>query len=202
LPSEKSAERHERAEAMFIISRFLFLNMYEVEVKVKASHAEIKEDLQKSGAVFEKTEEQHDIYFNSHERDFSKTDEALRIRSVDGEGEITYKGKKMDTVSKTRPEYNSPADAQEMTNILLALGYFVSGAVKKTREVYRWNDLVIGLDTVETLGEFVEVESGLKITDKNEIQAETKRIFNFLQKYGLSEKDSITTSYLEMVLGK
>jgi adenylyl cyclase CyaB, putative len=187
---------------MFIISRFLFLNMYEVEVKVKASHAEIKEDLQRSGAVFEKTEEQHDIYFNSHERDFSKTDEALRIRSVDGEGEITYKGKKMDTISKTRPEYNSPADAQEMTNILLALGYFVSGAVKKTREVYRWDDLVIGLDTVETLGEFVEVESGLKITEKNEIQAETKRIFNFLQKYGLSEKDSITTSYLEMVLGK
>jgi adenylyl cyclase CyaB, putative len=187
---------------MFIISHSLFLNMYEVEVKVKAPHAEMKEDLIRSGAVFEGTEEQHDIYFNSHERDFSKTDEALRIRSVNGAGEITYKGKKIDTVSKTRPEYNSQADAQEMTNILLALGYFVSGAVKKRRDVYRWNNFVIGLDTVDTIGEFIEVESDLKISDKAEIQTEVDRIFDFLKKYGLSKEDSITTSYLEMVLEK
>jgi len=176
--------------------------MYEVEVKVKVSHDRIKSDLLSLGAVFSGVEEQNDLYFNSHERDFSKTDEALRIRNANGLGEITYKGKKMDAVSKTRKEYNSPVDAGEMKEILLALGYFVSGAVCKKREIYIWNDFTIGFDTVEGLGEFVEVESLKKLSEKSEIQTEVVRIFDFLKKYGLSESDSITASYLEMVLGK
>ncbi|WNY23290.1 hypothetical protein MmiHf6_05950 [Methanimicrococcus hongohii] len=177
--------------------------MYEVEVKVRMPHAEMKNDLIESGAVFSGTEEQKDTYFNSPDRDFAKTDEALRIRNVNGEGELTYKGKKIDKVSKTRPEYNSPVDADEMEQILLALGYFVSGAVNKRREVYKWNRFTIGFDDVEGLGEFVEVESDLRdASSGTEIQNEVKRIFEFLGKYGLSEKDSITTSYLEMVLEK
>ncbi|MDV0444533.1 hypothetical protein MmiAt1_00590 [Methanimicrococcus sp. At1] len=175
--------------------------MYEIEVKVKIPHAGIKEDLIQNGAVFTGAEDQSDIYFNSPTRDFAKTDEALRIRSVNGEGEITYKGKKIDTVSKTRPEYNSPVDPIEMKEILLALGYFVSGAVIKRREIYEWDGFIIGLDTVEGLGEFVEVESVLRdADDKASIDKEVCRIFEFLNKYGISEQDSITTSYLELVL--
>lgn len=176
--------------------------MYEVEVKVKVSHDKIKQDILSQGAVYVETEEQNDIYFNSHERDFSKTDEALRIRNVNGLGEITYKGKKIDTVSKTRPEYNSPVNASEMKEILLALGYFASGVVNKKREIYHWNNFAIGFDTIEDLGEFVEVESLKNLSDKSEIQIEINRIFEFLQKYGLNQSDSITTSYLEMVLEK
>ncbi|MDL2260981.1 class IV adenylate cyclase [Methanimicrococcus sp. OttesenSCG-928-J09] len=175
--------------------------MFEVEVKVRVPHDKIKQDLIQKGAEFAGAEEQNDIYFNSAERDFAQTDEALRIRSVNGAGEITYKGKKIDTVSKTRPEYNSPVDADEMENILTALGYFVSGAVKKRREIYNWNNFIIGFDVVENLGEFVEVESNLRdASDKTEIQNEIDRIFEFLGNYGLSKEDSITTSYLEMVL--
>ncbi|MDR0767771.1 MAG: class IV adenylate cyclase [Methanosarcinales archaeon] len=177
--------------------------MYEIEVKVKMPHAEMKKDLIESGAVFSGTEEQKDTYFNSPGRDFAKTDEALRIRSVNGKGEVTYKGKKIDTVSKTRAEYTSSIDVGEMKEILLALGFFVSGAVSKRREVYKWNNFAIGFDEVEGLGEFVEVETDLRDgADQSEIQSEVKRIFEFLGKYGLSERDSITTSYLEMVLEK
>lgn len=175
--------------------------MFEVEVKVRVPHDEMKKDLISKGAEFAGAEEQKDTYFNSRERDFAQTDEALRIRSVNGEGEITYKGKKIDTVSKTRPEYNSPVNAEEMENILIALGYFVSGAVNKRREIYNWNKFIIGFDAVEGLGEFVEVESNLRdASDKAEIQKEVDRIFEFLGNYGISRKDSITTSYLEMVL--
>ena len=175
--------------------------MYEIEVKVKMPHAKIKEDLIKKGAVFSKTEQQRDTYFNSPLRDFAKTDEALRIRAVNGAGEITYKGKKMDTVSKTRPEYNSPADEREMKKILTALGFFVSGAVNKSREIYLWDNFVIGFDTVDGLGEFIEVESAIREeANPNEIQTEIDRIFDFLSEYGIIRKDSITKSYLEMVL--
>ena len=177
--------------------------MYEIEVKVKVQHSEIKDRMIRNGAVFIDAEEQNDIYFNSPMRDFSKTDEALRIRSVNGKGEITYKGKKIDTVSKTRPEYNSPADEKEMTNILKSLGFFVSGAVHKRREIYKWNKFTIGFDSIEELGEFMEIESDLRdAAGKEEIQKEIENIFEFLGKYGIKKEDSITTSYLEMVLEK
>jgi len=175
--------------------------MYEIEVKVKIPHTRIKEDLIKKGAVFTETQQQSDTYFNSPMRDFSKTDEALRIRSVNGAGEITYKGKKMDTVSKTRPEYNSLVDEREMKKILLSLGFFESGAVNKSRETYLWENFVIGFDTVAGLGEFIEVESVLREeADPKEIQEEIDRIFDFLSGYGITKKDSITMSYLEMIL--
>jgi len=175
--------------------------MYEVEVKVKIPHSRIKEDLIKKGAIFSGTEEQRDTYFNSSARDFSKTDEALRIRSVNGAGEITYKGKKIDTVSKTRPEYNSPVNENEMKKILTALGFFVSGAVNKRRETYLLENFMIGLDTVEGLGEFIEVESIIREeAGQKEIQNEINRVFDFLSKYGIKKEDSITASYLEMVL--
>jgi len=177
--------------------------MYEIEVKVRVPHSEIKDRMIQDGAVFVGAEKQNDIYFNSPMRDFSETDEALRIRSVNGKGEITYKGKKIDTVSKTRPEYNSPVDEKEMTNILQSLGFFVSGAVRKRREIYKWNQFVIGLDSIDELGEFAEVESDLRdAAGKEEIQTEIDRIFEFLGKYGIRKEDSITTSYLEMVLEK
>jgi adenylate cyclase class 2 len=172
----------------------------EIEVKIRMPHETIKQDLIQSGAEYAGTEKQSDIYFNSPMRDFSKTDEALRIRSIDGKGEITYKGKRFDTVSKTRPELNSPADEKVMREILKALGFFESGCVIKSREIYILDGFVIGLDTVQGLGEFVEIESGLKTADQQAVLNETERIFQFLKRYGITTADSIKTSYLEMVL--
>ena len=172
----------------------------EIEVKIKMPHEAIKQDLIRNGAVYAGTEQQRDIYFNSPIRDFSETDEALRIRSVDGKGEITYKGKKLDTVSKTRTEFNSPTDEEMMSEILKSLGFFESGCVIKSREIYNWNNFSIGFDTVKGLGEFVEIESSLRNADHQAIQKETDRIFQFLKKYNITKEDSIKTSYLEMVL--
>jgi adenylate cyclase class 2 len=172
----------------------------EIEVKIKMPHEAIKQDLIRNGAVYVGTEKQHDVYFNSPIRDFAKTDEALRIRSIGGKGEITYKGKKLDTVSKTRMEYNSPADEKTMPEILKALGFFESGSVIKSREIYNWDGFTIGFDTVKGLGEFVEIESSTKNEDLQTVQNETDRIFQFLKKYSITKEDSIKTSYLEMVL--
>jgi len=174
--------------------------MLEIEVKIKMPHEMMKRDLIQNGAQYMGTEHQRDTYFNAPDRDFSKTDEALRIRSIDGKGEITYKGKRLDTVSKTRPEFNSPVDEKTMAEILKALGFFESGSVIKSREIYNWDGFFIGLDTVEELGEFVEIESALKNADRQTIQNETDRIFQFLKKYNIAKEDSIKTSYLEMVL--
>jgi adenylate cyclase class 2 len=170
--------------------------MLEIEVKTRAGHLLIKEQLSVMGAVFVGVQHHCDTYFNAPHRDFATTDEALRIRSVNGRSVMTYKGKKLDTLSKTREEFETEVDGGTTRSILLALGFYESGIVRKTREVYKYENMTICLDKVEGLGEFMEVEIGAE----SDIEGHRKQIFSFLEKFGIGEEDSIRTSYLEMVL--
>ncbi len=172
--------------------------MLEIEVKARAGHQQVKELLAGMGANFIGVQHHCDTYFNAPHRDFANTDEALRIRSVDGRSVMTYKGKKLDTVSKTREEFETEVDGGNARSILLALGFYEAGVVKKKREIFRFENMTICLDSVGSLGEFIEVE----ITAESDIEFHSKHIFSFLDKLGIVEEDSIRTSYLEMVLGK
>ena len=75
------------------------------------------------GAREVKTEFQEDIYFNAPHRDFTQTDEALRIRRItskDGnEIILTYKGAKLDELSKTREEIEVNIEDVENTKLIL-----------------------------------------------------------------------------------
>ena len=172
--------------------------MIEIEVKARASHRFLRERLATMGVEPEGIQEHLDTYYNSPVRDFSNTDEALRIRSVNERSVLTYKGKKLDSVSKTRPEFETEVDGDNARSILVALGFFESGVVRKKREVFSYQDMTIALDSVEGLGEFIEVE---KQADCN-IKEHSDEIFAFLEKLGIQKEDSIRTSYLEMVLEK
>ncbi|MDY0388088.1 MAG: class IV adenylate cyclase [Methanolobus sp.] len=170
--------------------------MLEIEVKARADHQQVKELLAGMGANFIGVQHHCDTYFNAPHRDFANTDEALRIRSVNGRSVMTYKGKKLDTISKTREEFETDVEGGNARSILLALGFYESGVVKKTREIFKFKNLTICLDNVQGLGEFIEVE----ITAESDIEFHRKQIFTFLEKLDIGEEDSIRTSYLEMVL--
>lgn len=172
--------------------------MIEIEVKARASHRFLRERLAAMGTKPEGIQEHLDTYYNSPARDFSTTDEALRIRSVNGRSVLTYKGKKLDFVSKTRPEFETEVDGDSARSILIALGFFESGVVSKRRELFSYQNMTIALDSVEGLGEFIEVE---KQADCN-IEGHCDEIFSFLEELGIRKEDSIRTSYLEMVLEK
>lgn len=172
--------------------------MIEVEVKVRADHSKVRSILQKLGAIKIGVENQSDTYFAAPYRDFAKTDEALRIRSLDGRAVLTYKGPKLDKVSKTREELETPVDGAITAKIFHALGFMEAGAVHKKREIFRAGEIIVCLDTVEGLGEFLEVE--LDVTGEKDIKSSREQLFEFLSKLGVNEKDSIRTSYLEMVL--
>ncbi|TGC08973.1 class IV adenylate cyclase [Methanolobus halotolerans] len=170
--------------------------MIEIEVKARVDHQQAKQLLSGMGANFIGVEKHYDTYFNAPHRDFANTDEALRIRSVDGRSVLTYKGKKLETVAKTREEFETEVDGSNTRSILLALGFYESGVVRKTREIFRFKGLTICIDNVRDIGEFIEVE----ITTESDIEFHNERIFAFLEKFGIREEDSIRTSYLEMVL--
>ena len=170
--------------------------MIEIEVKVKADHKRIRQLIEGMGATFVGVEDHCDTYYNAPHRDFSKTDEALRIRMRNGNAVVTYKGRKLDSVSKTREEFETPVEAESARNILLSLGFVESGVVEKRREVFKLGDFTVDFDSVEGLGEFVEVE----VVADSDVDLHRKRIFDLLEELGVKKEDSIRTSYLEMLL--
>ncbi|MBR6014743.1 MAG: class IV adenylate cyclase [Firmicutes bacterium] len=143
-----------------------------IEVEIKAflgdKSAAIKEDLIKKlrelGFGFDYACDESDCYYQAPDRDFRKTDEALRIRSVrisenvcDGNAGIvepgtekgagrglaesralvTYKGPKQDSESHTRKEIELELKDPEATaELFKSLGYKPVFTVSKHREVY------------------------------------------------------------------
>jgi len=174
--------------------------MIEVEVKVRADHSKARSILKKIGAVKLGIENQSDTYFAAPFRDFAKTDEALRIRSLDGRAVLTYKGPKLDGISKTREEFETPVDEATTIQILHALSFSEAGVVRKKREIFSAEEITICLDAVESLGEFLEVE--IIAESEKELEISRAKLFELLKQFGAGEKDSIRTSYLEMVLEK
>ncbi len=172
--------------------------MIEIEVKVRADHSKARSILKNIGAVKLGVESQSDIYFAAPYRDFAKTDEALRIRSLDGQAVLTYKGPKLDGISKSRKEFETPVEEAATIKILRALGFSEAGVVRKQREIFSAGEITICLDLVEGLGEFLEVE----IVAEKDLENSRAKLFELLKQFGAGEKDSIRTSYLEMILGK
>jgi len=175
-----------------------------IEIEVKAS-VEYPKQLERSLIEFGATpigiETQADTYYNAPYRDFGKTDEALRIRVEDGRSVLTYKGPKMDKVSKTRKEVETEIkDLDGMGNILSSLGFFPVATVTKKRKNFRVGDFFISLDEVRDLGHFIEVEIGVK--DSRNFQEKVESIFRFMGKLGINRESSIRKSYLEMILDK
>ncbi|HID43104.1 MAG TPA: class IV adenylate cyclase [Archaeoglobaceae archaeon] len=145
--------------------------------------------------VIEKSE--YDIYFNSPFRNFIKTDEALRIRKDDEGVSITYKGPKIDKRTKTRKEIKIKIDSYDSgIELLKGLGFFESGRVVKKRRIYRIDDIVICLDQVENLGDFIEIEIQ---TESFSLEENISKIFEIAEKLGFSENQSIRKSYLELL---
>lgn len=149
-------------------------------------------------------EEHLDTYFAHPLRDFAQTDEALRLRQIGRQHYITYKGPKLDQATKTRREIEiellmadrEPADGHDL---LLALGFRPVRQVRKRRQttVAHWQatPIEICLDTVDRLGDFVELEI---VTDEQGLPAARLAIQAFATDLGLSKPER--RSYLELLL--
>lgn len=176
--------------------------MIEIEVKARVENPKrVEREIIAMGAIPVGIENQADTYYNSQYRDFKETDEALRVRVKDGEYFLTYKGPKMDSVSKTRKEFQVEInDADNMGTILSSLGFFPVATVSKKRKNYRIGDFCIALDEVRNLGNFIEIE--IPARDSKNYEEKVESIFKFIERLGIGRKSTIRRSYLEMMLGK
>jgi len=193
--------------------------LIEAEIKVKISDPEeMKNKFRNFHGKHVLTLYHEDTYFNMplKLRDFRKTDEALRIRKSmefdpSNEGKstpkinffITYKGRKIDSTTKTRNEWETQVqDGEIMKTILKSLGFREIFTVKKEREFYEFifngEKIEVLIDYIPILKEhFIEVE--MLVENEQELEKARTMLFNFLAQFGIKEHQSIRKSYLELI---
>lgn len=187
--------------------------MIEVEVKLKIDSAEsIEKKLIELGFKKGQTLQEIDYYYNGVDRDFRASGEALRLRlveSLDGSAvvadrpgepliQMTYKGPKLDNVSMSRVEHQVNIDNFEtMLSILSSLGYKpVEPVIKLRRELFS-EELCACVDTVDGLGDYLELE--IMVDKESHRENALDRISVVLKQLGYSISDTTTTSYLSML---
>jgi pantoate--beta-alanine ligase len=179
--------------------------MLEIEQKYRTEeHARIRQALHTLGARGPEARREVDGYFNAPDRDFARTGEAFRLRSVGEKNLYTYKGPRQAGVVKVRQELEvelppGPAAAEEHRKLLVLLGYRPVAAVAKDRESYglEWlgQNLTVCLDTVQGLGSFVEVEA---IAEESGKEAAVGAVEALARHLGLTTREP--RSYLTMLL--
>lgn len=143
---------------------------FEVELKfplAEDSRNEFVKQIEHLGAKRGPTLQQLDVYYAHPSRDFGQTNEAFRIRSVDEENYVTYKGPLIDQHTKTRHEIEVPVASgaeqrRKLAELLEHLGFSEFGSVRKVRQTWhlKWQEreLEIVIDDVADLGLYVELE--------------------------------------------
>ena len=181
--------------------------MYEVEQKFRVDdlvHVElILQELKSSlgGAVL-----QSDTYLSHPARDFGKTDEALRLRKDGVSSFITYKGPRIDPLTKTRREIELmlPDGTQfwiQFSELLTLLGFEVVADIKKLRQkamvAWQGTTIEVALDNVDQLGMFVELEI---IAEESDLDTARQKIASLAKRLGLTRNER--RSYCEMLLSR
>ena len=178
---------------------------YEVEMKFPVGNVQsLVAHLTKRGAVHVRTVEQTDAYFNHPSRDFAETDEAFRVRSVDGQHFVTYKGPLLDSETKTRHEIEVPVGTSErhgdeFQEILVHLGFREVRSVTKRRDYYTLDfenrPFEVCVDHVNGLGQFIELET---IADEATLNAARESVQRLARHLGLEHPER--RSYLQLLL--
>lgn len=177
--------------------------MYEVELKVRADIDTVRDRLAELAATSRGSVVQEDTYYDAPHRSFPETDEALRIRrerAEDGDEQtrVTYKGPLVDDTTKTREEVETAVEHRDrLATIFEQLGFEPAATVRKERHQFELDGYTVTLDSVDGLGEFVEVE-----TEATEANLEDARegAFSVLEDLELDSAERLRTSYLELLL--
>ena len=161
----------------------------ESEVKLRVADAESARDrLRILGATLERARHFEDnVLFDDASGTLQAAGSVLRIRWVEGQGVLTFKGPRRiveGIKSRTETEAALP-DPDAVGAVFRALGYRAVFRYQKYREVYRWNDVEIVLDETP-VGTFLEVEG--------EIEA----VHRAAAALGYSPKDYVADSYASL----
>lgn len=169
--------------------------MFEVEVKARVGDlAKLRRQLEARGCVFGDAMLQHDrVYTPAHIKTHpvpSGTN-VLRLREQHGEYVVTLKQPRSNELDCIEVEYkvDAPEPVYEMFGLL---GFAEFSRVSKRRTKGTLGDISVCLDSVEGLGDFIELERMVVSGDPVVVQRE---LFDLLREFGVTEADRVEHGY-------
>jgi adenylate cyclase class 2 len=147
-----------------------------------------------------------DHYLSAPDRDFRRTDEAFRLRTIGAHNFLTYKGPRQAGSVKIRTELeiplcDGPEAAEQMLALLGHLGYRQVAVLRKRRRQFSLEHqgyaLQVCLDEVDQLGRFAEVEV---LAPEDQVEAARAVLLETAAELGLSGLEP--RSYLGLLLEK
>ncbi|MCY3693455.1 MAG: class IV adenylate cyclase [Chloroflexota bacterium] len=113
--------------------------------------------LKDHGAAFVEVKEQVDYYYQLPPTDSTDGTRRLKLRVEHGKGGLIYYCERQERGARTSRFQTASTDDPVMGDVLAAaLG--ISAIVRKQRELWRKDNVVFNLDTVEGIGQILEVE--------------------------------------------
>lgn len=151
-----------------------------------------------TNATYKSSERIIDTYYIPNFKEFEingKTIECVRIREVDNSAVICYKHIHYEADPIYCDEFETKIDNKDqMEKILFALGFEIQMIIDKTRVSYFNDKFEFDFDTVENLGELMEIE----LKDSN---GSLSDIYTLVKPFGLDEKD-VTYEGIQIMLKK
>ncbi len=170
----------------------------EIEAKIKVDKLEdIEKRLLILGAEPVGKWEEYDTFYDTSDNMLRSKDSALRLRvrksitTNEHFYKLTYKGPREEGKYKAREEIEISVDSPENVDMLLqAIGFKVVISYSKRRATWKLNECIIELDSLEDLGNFVEIEG-----------PDEKSISKIIKLLSLENYPVVNKTYLEMIAG-
>lgn len=156
------------------------------EIKIRGGI--IHEKLRNLGWQLEATVREIDEYVVPRGRTFLEDGECFHLRTS---GERSYLAFKRNTQpAYHRPKICIPVDKESIKDVLAAFLPVVT--LRKEREIFTRNGLILHRDRVEALGEFVEVKGTAETTEA--------KLIELVRELGFAESDIVSETYVQLYL--
>ncbi len=164
-----------------------------IEIKARSNkHEKIREFLKSHNADFRGTDHQVDTYFKvGHGR--------LKLREGNIENYLIYYDRKNGTGPKQSDSILFKSTPGSPLKSILTKANGILSVVDKIREIYFMGNVKFHIDTVQNLGEFIEIEA---IGDGEGIEKSKllEQCNHYLKEFEIEKADIISGSYSDLLL--
>lgn len=163
------------------------------EIKAKANNIDLlHQKLIKLGAEFKGIDNQVDTYFNVENG-------RLKLRSGNIENSLIFY-RRIDKAEVRESEiFLEKLPPENNMKNLLSASNGVLVEVVKARRIYFINNVKFHLDTVEGLGEFVEIEA-IDESGKQDVSLLQQQCSSYVELLGLEREDFLSHSYSDLIM--
>jgi len=121
----------------------------------------------------------------------------LNLHGLADHGQLIYYTQPDQEGPKRSDYYLTRSDDPENLRRVLELAYGIRGVVKKTRYLYRIGQTRVHLDTVDKLGQFIELEV---VMAEGQSDAEAQKIAeDLMSALGVEKGDLIDAAYMDLL---